>query len=116
MKTLKRNQTKLLLWSANVQYQSAVIYENTFFVLCSPFIPFLRLALMIISSRKMSFMSSDGREGKKKKANDFHSSHSVRVHISSGWESKVFRQMDLGRAPQDGSEEGESIYTQILTR
>lgn len=52
MKTLNRNQTKLLLWSENVQYQSAVIYENTFSRFPSP----RCLALMIISSRKMSFI------------------------------------------------------------
>lgn len=32
MKTLNGNQTELLLWSANVQYRSAVIYENTRFL------------------------------------------------------------------------------------
>lgn len=51
MKTLKRNQTKLLLWSANAQYQSAVIYENTLFVR-----PLARIDDYILLARR-SFMS-----------------------------------------------------------
>lgn len=86
MKTLKRNQTKLLLWSENVQYQSAVIYENTFSLSISISFPSLSRIDDYILPKDEFYKAPNGPKGKRR-------FFSFKFCVHNRWENKLFRQM-----------------------